>query len=175
MLLAGVLLSLFFLTPCFAYTQIANTTTELQIRNKLALYSYAVDNKKVDDLEQVFTDDVYANYGIGEGSILEGVRAGFSRFFSDLIDIGDHAISKGGPALEESVKNYITTAVTGRVTQHVVSSILVESLPASSSQNRTVTSITDPKNGATGINSTTYLVASTFGQGDLAGKVVTYV
>lgn len=73
--IASYVLALFtFLTPCITYTQLPNTKDELNIRNKLALYAYAVDNKDYGLLEQVFTADVKAIYGEREEGKLDGVR-----------------------------------------------------------------------------------------------------
>ncbi|KAL8990574.1 MAG: hypothetical protein Q9169_008089, partial [Polycauliona sp. 2 TL-2023] len=68
----------------------------------------------------------------------------------------------------EAIKTYIITAVTGKLTQHTLSSVLVETLPK---DNSTVTANDEHIN----INSTTYLVANFFGQGNLTGSLLVYV
>lgn len=68
-----VLALLTFSTICITYTQLPSTKDELNIRNKLALYAYAVDNKDYGLLEQVFTADVKAIYGDTEEGELDGV------------------------------------------------------------------------------------------------------
>ena len=69
-----MLAPLTFFTPCITYTQLSSAKDELNIRNKLALYTYAVDNKDYALLEQVFTADVKAIYGETEEGKLDGVR-----------------------------------------------------------------------------------------------------
>ena len=64
---------LILLTRCTSYTPIPNANDELQIRNKLALYAYAIDFKIYDDLEKVFTQDAYAIYGPMVNDQLNGV------------------------------------------------------------------------------------------------------
>ncbi|KAL8655710.1 MAG: hypothetical protein Q9226_002933 [Calogaya cf. arnoldii] len=96
-----------FLSPCIAqstsYTPLPSSQDELQIRDKLALYAYAIDFKRFDDLEEVFIRDAYAIYGAGEGDRLRGVPA---------------------------IKNWISTAVIGQESQHAVNSILVSAIAA---------------------------------------------
>ncbi|KAL8839472.1 MAG: hypothetical protein Q9176_004468 [Flavoplaca citrina] len=159
--IASYVLALFtFSTACITYTQLPNTKDELNIRNKLALYAYAVDNKDYGLLEQVFTAHVKAIFGETEEGKLDGV---------------------------EAIKNYISTSVTGLVTQHTLSSLFVEVVGGSRYNSSADVidishSLTDVEhehgveanedgNGA-GINSTTYLVANYFGQGELAGKLL---
>ncbi|KAL8876979.1 MAG: hypothetical protein Q9192_008765, partial [Flavoplaca navasiana] len=136
-----------FSTICITYTQLPSTKDELNIRNKLALYAYAVDDKDYGLLDQVFTADV------------------------------------------EAIKTYISTSVTGLVTQHTLSSLLIEIVggPANNSGANVIDIIHSPTdashehgvepseygNGA-GINSTTYLVANYFGQRELAGKLLVF-
>ncbi|KAL8940273.1 MAG: hypothetical protein Q9211_002357 [Gyalolechia sp. 1 TL-2023] len=46
-----------------------NAQVEPQIRNKLSLYSLAVDNKQFDLLDQIFIKDIDANYSISTDCI----------------------------------------------------------------------------------------------------------
>ncbi|KAL8846609.1 MAG: hypothetical protein Q9221_008303 [Calogaya cf. arnoldii] len=94
-----------------SYTPLPSALDELQIRDKLALYAYAIDFKRFDDLEKVFTRDAYAIYGAGEGDRMRGVPA---------------------------IKNWISTAVIGQESQHAVNSILVSAIaaPANPGQNQ---------------------------------------
>lgn len=64
------LLTLSFLaliTRGITYTQFPNAQDELQIRNKLSLYSLAVDYKQFDLIDQIFTNDIDANYSLSTG------------------------------------------------------------------------------------------------------------
>ncbi|KAL8899003.1 MAG: hypothetical protein Q9207_006418 [Kuettlingeria erythrocarpa] len=111
-----------------AFTQLPNAQDELQIRDKLALYAYAVDDKKFDLFDQIFTADVKAVYSDAEADQFDNVDA---------------------------LKSYLANAVAGQVTQHAISSILVQT-----------------SSGAKQTNSTSYFVATFFGQGDLAGEIL---
>lgn len=66
-----------YLSPGIAYTQLPNAQDELQIRDRLALYAYAVDDKKFDLLDQVFTADVKAVYSDAESDKFDNVCRGF--------------------------------------------------------------------------------------------------
>ncbi|KAL8662975.1 MAG: hypothetical protein Q9168_008176 [Polycauliona sp. 1 TL-2023] len=135
------------ITPTLSYTQLVNTTAELQIRDKLALYAYATDGKKPDLFEQVFTEDVFHIYN------------------------QTTPITTNPPNSQvEAIKTYITTAVTGKLTQHTLSSLLVETL--SPAPNASTTTLEEAN--AANINSTTYLVANFFGQGNLTGKLLVF-
>ncbi|KAF7505689.1 hypothetical protein GJ744_000538 [Endocarpon pusillum] len=110
-----------------AFTPLRSATDELQIRNKLSLYAIALDTKNLVLLDQVFTPDAVIVYPGPAASILHGL-----------------------PAL----KTYLGKALTGFVTQHTLSTTVVEQ--------------TD---GREGVNSTVYLVANYLGQGNLTGSV----
>ena len=72
---ASYVLAIFtLLTPCITYTQLPSTKDELNIRNKLALYAYAIDNKDFGLLETIFVPNVTAIYGETEAGKLKGVR-----------------------------------------------------------------------------------------------------
>lgn len=49
---------------------------DLEIRNKLSLYAIHLDNKQFDRLDEIFTSDVVANYGLpGTAGIYHGLTA----------------------------------------------------------------------------------------------------
>lgn len=107
-----------------------NITAELQIRNKISLYALALDAKDYGLVGDIFTADAVVNYpGIGP---LSGVPA---------------------------VQAYVKTQLEGLVTQHTMSTIMVDFGPPGLQ--------TIPR-------STAYLIANFLGQGDLAGQVVVF-
>ncbi|KAL8890197.1 MAG: hypothetical protein Q9215_002627 [Flavoplaca cf. flavocitrina] len=62
---------LILLTRCTSYTPIPNANDELQIRNKLALYAYAIDFKIYDDLEmRAHEGDCEMVFGMGFLSLI---------------------------------------------------------------------------------------------------------
>lgn len=109
-----------------AYTPLPSAKDELEIRNKLSLYAIALDTKDFALLNQVFTTDVVIDYQVPDTGFLRGLPA---------------------------VKAYLVKALTGFVTQHAMSSTVVEVV-----------------NKAGDVNSTVYLVATDFGQGNLTGS-----
>lgn len=109
-----------------AFTPLPSAIDELEIRNKLSLYAIALDTQNFALLDQVFTPDAVIDYRVPEASILYGLPA---------------------------VKTYLVKMLTGFVTQHTLSTTVVEQ--------------TD-RNG--GVNSTVYLVANYLGQGNLTGS-----
>lgn len=108
-----------------AFTPVPWAEDELQIRNKLSLYATTIDTQNFDLLDQVFTQNVVVDYQVPGASVLNGLPA---------------------------VKAYLVKALTGFVTQHTLSTTVVEQL--------------DRKGD---INSTIYLVANYLGQGNLTG------
>lgn len=101
---------------------------ELQIRNKLALYALAVDTKELGLLDEVFTTDAVFNYpDIG---LLHGVAA---------------------------LQTYINEVVRGLVTQHTISTMVVDFGPPGQQH---------------APNSTAYLVANFPGQRNLTGQLL---
>lgn len=109
-----------------AFISLRSPTDELQIRNKLSLYTIAIDTQNFALLDQIFIPDVVFDYQVPDTSILYGLPA---------------------------VKTYLVKALTGFVTQHTLSTTVVEQ--------------TDLKGG---VNSTAYLVANFLGQGNLTGS-----
>ncbi|KAL8924538.1 MAG: hypothetical protein Q9208_004013 [Pyrenodesmia sp. 3 TL-2023] len=128
-------------TPAIMYTQLSNAQDELQIRNKLALYAYAVDDKQFDLLDQIFTADTNAVYSDAPADQFRGV---------------------------EALKSYLSNAVAGQVTQHAVSSILVEEVAAGG--RHPAVPLTNSSQHS--VNSTAYFVATFFGQGNLSGDIL---
>ena len=117
----------FFLALLFIiFPPLPSAKDELQIRNKLSLYTIALDTKSFTLLDQVFTPDVVIDYRALDASILYGLPV---------------------------VKTYLVKSLTGFVTQHTLSSTVVEA--------------TDQKGN---VNSTVYLVANYLGQGNLTGS-----
>ncbi|KAL8750063.1 MAG: hypothetical protein Q9184_006561, partial [Pyrenodesmia sp. 2 TL-2023] len=142
-----LLLFLSIITPVITYTQLSNAQDELQIRNKLSLYAYAVDDKQFDLFDQIFTADTNAIYSDAPADQLKGV---------------------------EALKSYLSKAVAGQVTQHALSSILVEEVAATSAggTHPTVPLTSGSHSPQHHVNSTAYFVATFFGQGDLSGDII---
>ena len=115
---AGVI----FASMASSYTQVSNPSDELDIRNKLSLYAFAVDNKDFSNFDQLFTKDVSVDY-VGQT-------------YTDLA----------------AFTTFLDTSVAGKVTQHAISSTVV-----------------DTSSGATTPNSTSYVVATFLGQGNQTG------
>ena len=82
----------------FAFAQALNSSGELQIRNKLSLYALAVDNKDFNLFDQIFSQDVFADY-VGQT-------------YSDL----------------PSLTAFLSNSVANKVTQHAISSTVVDDL-----------------------------------------------
>ena len=117
-----------------SYVPVNSASSELEIRNRLSLYSIALDTKSFDILDQVFTPDVVVNYQVPQGGVFTGLPA---------------------------VKAYLVKSLTGFVTQHTLSTTVVEVVSGRGAEN--------DRNGG-GINSTIYLVANYLGQGSLTGQ-----
>ncbi|MCJ1423799.1 hypothetical protein MMC29_001684 [Sticta canariensis] len=75
------------------------TAAELQIRNKISLYTLAIDAKDYGLLEQVFTTDVVVNYNYTGLGLLTGVPA---------------------------VQAFLAEQLQGLVTQHTISTTVVD-------------------------------------------------
>lgn len=116
--------ALFHMTS--AFTPLSSATDELQIRNKISLYAIALDTLNLTLLDEVFTSDVMINYQLPGGGVFYGLPA---------------------------VKTFLVQSLTGFVTQHTLSTTLVEQ--------------TDQKGG---VKSVAYLVANYIGQGNLTGS-----
>lgn len=106
------------------------TAAELQIRNKISLYSLALDAKDFGLLEQVFSTDVVVNYNYTGPGLLNGVPA---------------------------VQAYVAEQLKGLVTQHTISTTVVDFGPPG---------LQHPP------NSTAYLVANYLGQRNLTGQTL---
>lgn len=106
------------------------TAAELQIRNKISLYTLAIDAKDYGLLEQIFTTDVVVNYNYTGLGPLNGVPA---------------------------VQAFLTEQLQGLVTQHTISSTVVDFGPPGLQHTP---------------NSTAYLVANYIGQRSLAGQAL---
>ena len=83
------------------FTACLDTSTELQIRNKLSLYAFAVDLKNYDLLAEVFTVDAVSDYALPEP--LKGLVA---------------------------LQDFLSCQLAGKVTQHAISSTVIERPPA---------------------------------------------
>ena len=103
---------------------------ELQIRNKISLYALAIDAKNFGLLDQIFTPDAVVDYNYTGQGVLNGVAA---------------------------VKAYVAEQLQGLVTQHTISTTVVDFGPPG--QQHTP-------------NSTAYLVANYLGQRSLAGQTL---
>lgn len=76
------------ITPAIMYNQLSNAQDELQIRNKLALYAYAVDDKQFDLFDQIFTADTNAIYSDAPADQLKGVCLHFTfHTYADLVSL----------------------------------------------------------------------------------------
>ena len=82
-----------------SYTPLKDAEAELQIRNRLSLYSISIDKDDFAQLDQVFTPDVTINYNVPGVGTLNGLPA---------------------------VKQYLTKVLTGFNTQHTISTTLVD-------------------------------------------------
>lgn len=114
-------LSLLFFTSFVTAITFGDPRSELQIRNRLSIYALALDSKDFNRLNQVFTNDVVGRFFPPPNDVLNGL---------------------------ETVKKFIADALDDIVTQHTLSTTVVE--------------FSSP----TAANSTTYLVANYIGQGN---------
>ena len=115
-----------FLSLASACAQVSSSSDELQIRNKLSLYPIALDTQNFALLDQVFTANTVVDYQIPGTSVLHGLP---------------------------DVKAYLVKALTGFVTEHTLSTIVVEEI-----------------NRKGDVNSSAYLVAYYYGQNSLKGQ-----
>lgn len=105
------------------------TAAELEIRNKISLYTLALDGKDYRLLEEVFTTDTVVDYSTTRLTGLPAVQA------------------------------YVNEQLRGLVTQHTISSTVVD-FGRPGQQHAP--------------NSTAYLVANYFGQGNLTGQTLLF-
>lgn len=129
-----LLATLAIASTAFGYYHASHPDTgaaELQIRNKISLYALSIDTKNLGLMEEVFTTDAEANYpGVG---LLRGVPA---------------------------IQAYIKEQVQGLVTQHTISTTVVDFGPPGQQR---------PP------NSTAYLVANYPGQRNLTGQLLLFL
>ena len=81
----------------FSFTSALSAKEELKVRTTLSQFTLFIDNDDFDHLDQIFTKDVYSDYGAG-------------------------AINKGLPALAAFLK----FGLGGLVSQHAISSTVIE-------------------------------------------------
>lgn len=104
--------------------------SELQIRNRLSIYAVALDSKDFNRLNQVFTTDVVGRFGFPPpNDVINGL---------------------------ETVKKFLAGALDDIVTQHTLSTTVVE--------------FSSP----TAANTTTYLVANYIGQENQTGMTLVF-
>lgn len=109
------LVCLAFVPLLFSFTCALHATEELKVRTTLSRFALFIDNDDFDHLDQIFTQDVYADYG--EGAISDGLPA-FAAFLKFGLGglVSQHAISSTviedhGDSLNSTA--YVTAAFLG--------------------------------------------------------------